>query len=123
MRNRAPLLRVLNGTLLLKIPYFPIRRALILAERYGLELDYDVLASHFLAGGKIDSLIDGLVYAKENGIVLSERAAMARQLFAQVTNGTTLTEHIRSFEALGVRDLSAAPLKTELLPGRSGPAR
>jgi len=115
MTSRPSFLQLLVGTLLHKIPYRESRRNLDLIERHGLSVTYTELSAHHLAGGRITSWIEGLVYAKERGLKMSRENGAARDLTEIYTTQRSLREHIRKFEALGVRDLDSAPLNPELV--------
>ena len=56
-----------------KIPPELIVYALIASEKDGFSFDKDELQAHHLAGGNIENLTNGMIYAKDNGIKLSFR--------------------------------------------------
>jgi len=58
-----------------KIPPSLIVYALIASAKGGFSFDKDELQAHHLAGGNIENLTKGMIYAKANGIKLSFREA------------------------------------------------
>jgi uncharacterized protein YqfA (UPF0365 family) len=115
MNRRPSVFQLLVGTLIHKVPYFETRRCLQRIEGHGLPLSYTELAAHHLAGGRITSLVEGLIYAQERGIKISVTSAAARDLVEAYGSKTALSEHIRVFESRGVRDLDSAPLNVAQL--------
>lgn len=110
MRSQPSILQLLIGTFIHRVPFREAKRCLQRVESYSLPLSYTDLAAHHLAGGRISSLVDGMIYARENGIKMSTTNAQARDLVAAQTTKLSLTEHIHAFEAIGVRDLDSAYL-------------
>ena len=70
-----------------------------------------------MAGGRIDSWIEGLIYARERGIELEVMNAAARDLIAAHGSKITLTKHIRDAERAGFREMSRVPFDTLQAPG------
>lgn len=115
MSRRPSLLQLLVGVCVHKVPYGESRRCLDLIEGHGLSITYTDLSAHYLAGGRMTSWIEGLVYAQRKGIKMSSANGAARDLAEAYTSKVQLREHIRAFEALGVRDLDSAPLNVAQL--------
>ena len=115
MNRRPSLLQLAVGTLIHKVPYGESRRCLDLIEGHGLSITYTELSAHHLAGGRMFSWIEGVVYAQERGVKMNPQNGAARDLVEAHTSRRTLREHIQGFEAVGVRDLDSAPLKVEQL--------
>src|SRR5579859_5825345 len=99
-KDRSILYQIFAGQILSKTPFFEARRCLERIKRYQLPLTYDDLRIHHLAGGRITSLVDGMVYAKEHGINLDVRNASAFELLTPATKHT-LIEQIQILEAKG----------------------
>jgi uncharacterized protein YqfA (UPF0365 family) len=115
MNERPSLLRLLVGAAVYKVPFFEARRCLARIDSHGLPLGYRELADHHLAGGRITSLVEGLIYAQARGLQMAVPNAAARDLVAAYTTKVSLTDHLRAFEAAGVRNLDGAPLNAALL--------
>ncbi|MCB0806639.1 MAG: flotillin-like FloA family protein, partial [Bacteroidales bacterium] len=47
-----------------KIPPDLIVRAMIKCTKAGVEIDHEALEAHYLAGGNLENVINGLIYAK-----------------------------------------------------------
>ena len=99
----------------LKIPVLRVRECARRAEDHGIALSYETLVSHHLAGGRVVSLVEGLVYAQQRGITISVMNAAARDLVSKFGSGISLTEHIQALERAGLRNLDGAPLDIEKL--------
>ena len=93
----------------LKVPALQLRRCQRLVEQYGFDISFDALVAHHMAGGRMLSWIEGLVYARERGISLEMMNGAARDLVATSGSGITLTDHIRVAERAGVRDMQRFP--------------
>ncbi len=108
--KRPSLFQMFVYVALMKVPFFQLRDCLRRIERHGLDLPHDKLVAHHLAGGRISSLVDGLIYAREHGIKISTMHATARDLASKYGSGISLTEHIQALERAGYRDLDSAPI-------------
>ncbi|MBN2685473.1 MAG: flotillin-like FloA family protein [Pontiellaceae bacterium] len=51
-----------------KIPVGEVVRCLKKAKAGGITLELDQIQTHFLCGGHLNTLVDGLIFAKQNGI-------------------------------------------------------
>jgi hypothetical protein len=111
MGNGSPGFILWLSSLVIRVPYFAIRKCVRRAEAYGLPVTYHQLAAHHLAGGRNEMIIDALVYAQESGIKITTMNAMARDLYSAYGKKVSLVDHIRSLEAAGFRDLNSAPLE------------
>ena len=56
------------GMSLRKIPVAPVVRCVKKAEAEGLTLDLNQLQAHSLCGGNLEAVVDGLIFAKQNGV-------------------------------------------------------
>jgi len=110
MDARPSLFQLFVGTVIYKMPYRESRRCLDLIANHGLPVTYLELSAHHLAGGRIGSWIEGLIYAQNHGIKMSVTNAAARDLIEVYGSKLTLLNHIQAFERLGVKDLDSAPL-------------
>jgi len=108
--KRPSLFQMFVYVALMKVPFSRLRDCLRRIERHGLDLSHEKLVAHHLAGGRITSLADGLIYAQEHGVKLSTMQAAARDLASKYSSGISLTEHILALERAGYRDLDSAPI-------------
>lgn len=109
MKDRSILYRFFIGSRVLKVPFREANRCLKKIGAHRLPLTYDHLAAHHLAGGRISSWVDGLIYAGEHGIKLDINNAAARDLIAVQGSKITLTEHLQILENAGYHDAFKAP--------------
>lgn len=63
-----------------KVPPTLIVNALIASSKGGVKLERDDLEALYLAGGNIDNVTKGMIYAKANGIELSFKVASSLEL-------------------------------------------
>lgn len=63
-----------------KVPPTLIVNALIASTKGGVKLEKDELEALYLAGGNIDNVTKGMIYAKANGIELSFKVASRLEL-------------------------------------------
>lgn len=63
-----------------KVPPTIIVNALITSSKGGVKLERDDLEALYLAGGNVDNVTNGMIYAKANGIELSFKAASRLEL-------------------------------------------
>jgi hypothetical protein len=110
--KRLSLFQLFVHVFLMKVPYFQLRDCMRRVEKHGLELPYNTLISHHLAGGRMTSLVDGLIYAHDHGIKLDVLNAAARDLIGAFGSKITLTEHIQIAEHAGYRDMAKVPFDT-----------
>jgi uncharacterized protein YqfA (UPF0365 family) len=93
---------------LANIPFWTIKRAHKRALDHSISVAWDDLAAHFLAGGSVQSLVDGLVYAQSVGIILPYRTACAQELIARMSYRISLREYLTPFVQEGMRDFTNA---------------
>lgn len=93
-----------------EVPYSALRYNTREIERHGLDVSFDALVAHHLAGGRIVSLVNGLVYARTHGIAMDFKQAATRDLVAAFGSRISLTEHLQTAERAGIRDMARAPL-------------
>lgn len=110
MNDRSLFHRLFVGAMLMNVPFFKSSACLRRIKAYGLPITYNQLAAHHLAGGRISSWVEGLIYAQEHGIKLDRDNAAARDLLAAHGSGITLVEHLQILEKAGIRDAFRAPL-------------
>ena len=109
MRTRPSIWKWFVAVAILKVPFSRLRRSLALAERQGLEITFDMLVSHHMGGGRIQSWVEGLVYARENGVALEVMSGAARDLMGAYGSGISLTEHIQLAQRAGITDMRSMP--------------
>ena len=109
MKDRSIIYRFFVGNRMLKVPFRESNACLEKIRTHLLPLTYDQLAAHHLAGGRISSWVDGLIYASEHGIKLDVDNAAARDLIGAHGSKITLTEHLQILESAGYRDAFKAP--------------
>ena len=112
MKKRPSLWQWFMAVAVFKVSLFQLRGCLRLIDRHGLEVSFDTLVSHHMAGGRISSWIEGLVYARERGIELEVLNGAARDLVGAGGSRITLIEHIRAAEHAGIRDMRRFPFDT-----------
>jgi uncharacterized protein YqfA (UPF0365 family) len=112
MRKRPSIWPWFVAVAFLKVPFSRLRRSLALAERHGLEIAFDMLVSHHMAGGRILSWVEGLVYARDNGVALEVMNGAARDLLGTQGSGISLTEHIQLAQRAGITDMRSMPFDT-----------
>jgi uncharacterized protein YqfA (UPF0365 family) len=109
MTKRPSLFQQFVAVAFLKVPLREVRRCLRRIEETGLDISYDALVAHHMAGGRMTSWIEGLIYARENGIELDVTNGAARDLLGAFGSKITLTEHIRLAASKGCRDMRGVP--------------
>ncbi len=77
---KVRLLRDLVGMRLRKVPPASIIRPLISATKAGIKLDIDKLEAHYLAGGRVERVVNALISADKAEIKLSFERATAIDL-------------------------------------------
>lgn len=77
---KVRLLRDLVGMRLRKVPPASIIRPLISATKAGIKLDIDKLEAHYLAGGRVERVVNALISADKADIKLSFERATAIDL-------------------------------------------
>jgi len=90
-------------------PVHQISRCLKAAKKYSLEVSAQDLELQHIAGGDLDQFIEGMIFAKSNGMKLDFSAAAARQL-AGVEAGFSLLEQLESMFAKGITDANDEPI-------------
>lgn len=113
MRRKPTLLQLAVGTFIHKVPYSDAKKCMSLIEGYGLDISYTELCAHHLAGGRMVSWIDGLVYAAENGLKIGKDNAAARDLVESYGDRRSLRQHLRQFHGQGITDFISTPLSME----------
>lgn len=98
---------------LIQVPFGTIRRAYLKGHSHGLALNWDLLIAHHLAGGNVTSLVDGQIFARENGIELSDSAAGAHDLYAKHKFRVSLADYLKAHLAEGIRDFRQSPFLTD----------
>ena len=113
MRQKPTILQLAVGTFIHKVPYSDVKKCMTLIEGYGFDITYTELCAHHLAGGRIVSWIDGLVYAAENGLTIGKENAAARDLVESYGDKKSLRQHLKEFHEHGIRDFIRTPLSME----------
>jgi len=94
----------------MRLPAFRIRREALRAQSNNLDVSYDSLIAHHLAGGRVSGLVDGLIYAQQQKIQISYLNACVRDLVCASGTRISLIEHIQVLERSGYRSLDGVPL-------------
>lgn len=91
--------------LIYRVPVKIARQNLELAERHNLDVGYKDLEHHFLAGGDLSELLNGMLFAQKSGIKMSFESASARQLWCAASGVSPFREYLGLFLDKGIRDL------------------
>ena len=91
-------------------PFFEVMKAYDKAASHGVQIDWETLVTHRLVSGSLDSLISGLIYAKERGVKMSIACACARDLYARAKYELCLKDWLQPVIDAGIDDISKAPL-------------
>jgi hypothetical protein len=113
VRNKPSILQLAVGTLIHKVPYSDTKRCMSLIDGYGFDITYTELCSHHLAGGRIGSWIDGMIYAVEAGLKIGKENAAARDLLEAYGSKKSLRQHLKELHEYGIKDFTNAPLSME----------
>lgn len=76
----------------------------------GVPVEWSTLSTHRLAGGDLESLVDGLIFAKERSLEMSIQCACARELYARVKHRVSLRDSLVPMAEAGIRDIDREPL-------------
>jgi len=93
-----------------RFPFGEIKRAYTKARGAGMAIDWNFLGAHSQAGGDVESLVDGLIYAQEEKIVLPLEKAAAYELVAKMSHRISLRDYLTPFVQEGIRHHSKMPL-------------
>lgn len=94
----------------IRIPFAAVKKAHNQAAAQGIPMDWKMLTNHFLAGGDLTSLVEGMAYAKSRGATLRPDGACVRQLYAQSKYQLSLKQYLEPFIEKGIKDLDKASL-------------
>jgi hypothetical protein len=114
MCQKPSLKQWLLAVLVLRAPWKELRRCVRLVRQHDLGITFDALVAHHLAGGRIDSWVEGLIHASERGIALTPEQGAMRDLVGKLGSGISLTEQVNLAVAAGHRDMKDAPLDSLL---------
>lgn len=87
------------------IPFAQVKAAHCLAEAHGVAIDWDQLVTQKLAGGDLDSLVRGMIYAKKRGVKMSTRCACACNLLVRAEHRISLSDWLKPVIDSGVTDM------------------
>lgn len=93
-----------------KQPFWPIKRAFDRASAHEVDLDWNFLAAHRMAGGNVDSLVEGIIFAKATGLVLPHHKASGFELVAGMAHGLSLKDYLGRYTKEGIRDFTHVSL-------------
>ena len=82
-----------------------LKRAYDLAAAHGVEIEWNRLVVHKLAGGDIDSLVRGLIYARERGARISLGCACACEYLARLQYQLSLRDWLEPVIDSGATDI------------------
>lgn len=98
------------GSYLKGTKFFYLRELVRKSEAESLGVGFSQLETHLLAGGRPDSVINGLVYAKEIGFSLSWDEGCALDLVLGAGKKGTVVLWLKALKAEGFSSLEGAPL-------------
>ena len=89
-------------------PFSDVKRAYDKAAAHAVPVEWKDLFTHRMAGGRLDSLVDGMIFAKERNVKMSFVSACASELYARAKFQLCLTDYLKPLIESGIDDISKA---------------